>query len=144
MNRSRAFFVAIEPYATQASHLPWSVHLSPSVVGVIADHAALGFRVIAVLNARSFGVESDHDINVLGQAVCNGIARATGVNAVGVVVLDSGSDPRPMWEAARRFDLDLRQSLLLTEGGVHAGIALTAGVPQAVSLGEVGSVFAAA
>ena len=144
MNTSRAFLVAIEPYATQASHLPWSVHLSPSVVGLIADHAAMGFRVVAVLSARSFGVETDPDIRVLGQAVCAAIARVTGVDAVGVVILDGAADPRPLWEAARRFDLDLRRSVLLTEGGVHAGVALTAGVPQAVSLGEVGSVFAAA
>ncbi len=144
MNKQRALLVAIEPYLTQGSRLPWTVHLAPSVLGAIADHNGAGFRIVGVVAADSVGLDTDADVNAFGQAFCREMAAAAGVDVRAVAVLDSLTDPRPLWEAARRFDLDLKRSMLLTEGGVHAGVALTAGVGQALSMGEVASGWLAA
>lgn len=144
MNKTRALLVAIEPYVTQGSRLPFTVNFSPSLVGIVADHHAMGYRIVGVLASDSFGLETDSDVNQLGMAVCRAIASNTGVEPHALTVLDSTTDPRPLWEAARRFDLDLRNSMLLTEGGIHAGIARTAGVGRIISLGEVQSLYVAA
>lgn len=144
MNKTRALLVAIEPYVTQASRLPFSVNFSPSLVGIVADHHAMGYRIIGVLAADSFGLENDADVNNLGMAVCRAIASNIGVEPQALAILDSHTDPRPLWEAARRFDLDLRHSMLLTEGALHAGMARTAGVGRIISLGEVQSLYVAA
>jgi hypothetical protein len=56
------------------------------------------------------------------------------------VVAGSG-DPAALWEAARRYDLDLSRSVLVSRRGVHTAMARCAGVTRIVEWADLEAAY---
>ena len=101
---------------------------------LLGDYRSRGYAVVLVMRpseqvAASALLESE-------------MRRTTGHGWTGVVV--GNGDPAALWEAARRFDLDLGRSILVSNRGAHSAMARCAGVVRIVDWRDLESAVAMA
>jgi len=139
MFKTRALFIALEAYLPTGTRASLAPRLSPALIRLVADHRALGYRIVPVASARAFRVETEDDRDELQALVERLFRTSAGVPITAVVVMTSPHDPREIWDAARRYELDVARSILLTESGVHIGVAKTAGLRRTATVAELSS-----
>lgn len=143
MNKQRALFIALE--TLHAPGLPGrQLRLPPSIHRLVADYAAMGYAIIPVAASQKYGLATRTSRELLMTEVTTLIRKATGVVAPNVLLLDNPFDPKEVWDTARRFSLDIRGSMLMTQGGLYAGLFRTAGVGRITTVGELSRVLAVA
>ena len=131
MNRERALFVTSE--ALESSRSPDG--LSPLVTGFLRDHAAQGYRVLVVTDRLQLGEwHYDSKVHML-QAVRTCERHLLPISDI--LHLGDAYDPTPFWDAARRFNLSLAHSILVSSHGELAGAARNAGVHKTEPSGMV-------
>lgn len=144
MHTDRALVIALEPFIA-LDDVP--TRLPHDVARVVADHAAVGYRLLpiariphAVVNA----LNDNGDVTSLGDHIRRAVRTQVGARVLDPVWLFDSHDPRPLWDAARRYELRLHRSILLTDGAAHAGVCRTAGIGRVAGLRELQHVLVAA
>jgi hypothetical protein len=102
----------------------------------------MGYGIIPVGGADYFGVISERERLTLQTDVEVAFAMRGRIPVRTVVLLENARDPSELWHVARCFDIELRDSMLLTSTGHHAGIARTAGVGHITSEAELSRTLA--
>jgi hypothetical protein len=128
MLKSPALLVSLEGFWPSANQFRLPINLPPVLHRIVADHRALGFCIIPVGGARFFGVATDRERLTLQTDVEMAVSMRGGVPIRTVLLMDNAADPRELWEMARSFDVDLKNSVLLSQHGHHVGICRAVGV----------------
>lgn len=144
MLKRRALFVALEAYWPLEAPGQTGAGVPPALLRVLSDHAAFGFQIIPMFRGAAYGLTDAKQERAFAGRVERALRAGAGIRVAGSVVMLDAHDPHVLWEAARQFDLDLKRSILLTEGGLHGGLARAAGVARGVTLHELGCAVIAA
>ncbi|TVQ98985.1 MAG: hypothetical protein EA398_12775 [Deltaproteobacteria bacterium] len=99
-------------------------HPAAAVPAGARDLAALGYHAVLVTPRRL----DDSEVLMLERA----LRPVFGARFLGIVEMPDPNDPHPLWEAARRFQFDLRRSLFCSHEGRRAGAARIAGIARIV------------
>jgi len=131
MKRERALFVT-----RRAIEFGRSVDgLSRIVTGILRDFAARGYRIMIVTDELTLCGETFDSTTRMLQNVRNSERHVLPV--ADVLLLANAFDPRPFWDAARRFSVSLEQSTFLSIAGELSGAARTAGVHHSEATTQV-------
>lgn len=131
MHGERALFLtrqALESGRTAAG-------LSARLTGMLRDYAARGYVILVVTDELRLGDETFTTARLMLQAIRN-VERHV-LPVADVLLLQSSFDPRPFWDAARRFNVSLAASTYVTQAGELGGAARTAGVDRIEASAEV-------
>ena len=124
MKRDRALLITLEALGDGQC----GERLAPHVAGFLRDYIARGFRVIVVTDRLEFRGRRYSECELL--ETIRGLERAR-LPITEIVVLRNGYDPGPLWDVARRFDLSLHNSTMVSLNGEYVAAARTAGVNRA-------------
>jgi hypothetical protein len=128
MLKSPALLVSLEGFWPSANQYRLPVNLPPVLHRIVADHRALGYSIVPVGSSRFFGISTDRERLTLQTDVEMAVSMRGGVPIRTVLIMDNPSDPRELWDMARSFDVDLKNSMLVSQQGHHVGVCRTAGV----------------
>jgi len=142
MLKSPCFFIALETFWPSQNTYRLPVHLPPVLHRLVADHRALGYGIIPIGSASFFNVATDRERITLQTDVEVAFAMRGRVPMRSVLILEHPHDPRELWDTARCFDIDLRESLLMTANGQHVGMSRAAGLRQVVSEADLSRTLA--
>lgn len=102
----------------------------PQLPGLLRDYRALGYRLCGIVDPRTFGLELETQAEQTELvAYINGLLKAAGAPAMDAIHLTGDvTDPQPLWEMRRRFNVDLASSVLIATGEAYETLRANAGI----------------
>jgi hypothetical protein len=125
MERRRALFITLTSLSSARKG-----QTSSTVTDRFRDFAARGYRIFLVTDRLEYGDCEYHSRVELLAAVRSDPNRHYAAPVTGVVMLSNNMDPKPFWDAARRFNLSLGNSTFISSHGEYLSAARNAGVER--------------
>lgn len=137
MLRTKALLIALEPWWSFNGRIDVQHALPCGLHRVIADWGAMGAQIVVFASADALRVTSPGDRVMMQELVRESLSRGSGRKPNAIVLMEDATDPTELWSMARKHDVDLQRSVLLSEDGLHHRVARIAGVSRAATLSEL-------
>ena len=122
MRTCRALFIPLSSIQSESGLL------NPTVMDMLRDYAAMGYRIIAVTDRLEYCNQSYSACSDLLAALRSDRSQRYAAPFSDVILMKNPFDPGPFWDTARRFNLALGSSTFVTHKGVFLAGARNAGV----------------
>lgn len=98
--------------------------------GLLRDYKSSGYRLVGILDPMSFGLflETDAERAELADYINTCLAQAQAPHLDAIHIADDLTDPRPIWNLRRRFNLSLKASTLVGTTDPYEDLQKNAGI----------------